>query len=65
MYQKCAMKTAKNGLSYSYPYGISEEDFYQMLDEIYSFCKIKGLTVKQAQLLLETASKYIEDTALI
>ena len=61
----CYEDSKRMGWAYSYPYGIREEDFYQMLDEIYSFCKIKGLTVKQAQLLFETASKYIEDTALI
>lgn len=65
MKTKCPMECAKNGFPYSYPYDMNEEDFYSLLNELLTFCKVKGLTVKQAQILLKTGVKYVADSTLV
>lgn len=65
MYKRFPIKTSKNGLAYSYPDGMTEDQFYTMLDELINFCKIKGLTVSQAQILFETGIDYVADTILV
>ena len=52
-------------MPYSCPYDMNEEDFYYLLDELLTFCKVQGLTVKQAQMLLETGVKYVADSTLV
>lgn len=65
MHKRFPIKTSKNGLAYSYPDGMTEDQFYTMLDELINFCKIKGLTVSQAQILFETGIDYVADTILV
>lgn len=59
------MERAKNGIPYSHPYDMNEDCFYSLLDELLTFCKVKGLTVKQAQILLKTGAKYVADSTLV
>lgn len=65
MHKRFPIKTSKNGLAYSYPEGMTEDQFYTMLDELINFCKIKGLTVSQALILLEVGADYLTDTTLV
>lgn len=65
MKTKLPVERAKNGIPYSYPYDMDEEYFYSLLDELLTFCKVKGLTVKQAQILLKTGAKYVADSTLV
>lgn len=65
MKKKTSIECAKNGMSYSYPYDMDEYTFYTLLDELLTFCKVKGLTVKQAQILLKTGAKYVADSTLV
>ena len=65
MKSKTPMECATNGMLYSYPYDMDEGYFYTLLEELLTFCKVKGLTVKQAQILLKTGAKYIADSTLV
>lgn len=65
MINKYSFAFAKNGMNYQPPTGLSEEKFSEMLDELLTFCKIKGLTVTQAQLLFKTCEEYVSDTTLV
>ena len=65
MHKRFPIKPSKNGLAYSYPEGMTEDQFYTMLDELINFCKIKGLTIKQAQILFETGIDYVAETTLV
>ena len=65
MKTKNPVECAKNGIPYSCPYDMHEEYFYSLLDELLTFCKVKGLTVKQAQILLKTGVKYVADSTLV
>ena len=65
MKKKTPIECAKNGLPYSCPYDMNECTFYSLLDELLTFCKVKGLTVKQAQVLLKTGVKYVADSTLV
>ena len=65
MKSKTPMECAINGMSYSYPYDMNEDYFYSLLEELLTFCKVKGLTVKQAQILLKTGAKYVADSTLV
>ena len=65
MYKKCTFKEAPNGLTYPSPYGISDDKFYDLLEEQMTFCKVKGLTVKQAQILFDACKKYVADSTLV
>lgn len=56
---------AKNKIPYAHPYDMDEDIFYSLLDELLTFCKVKGLTVKQAQILLKTGAKYVADSTLV
>ena len=56
---------AKNGIPYPRPYDMNEDIFYSLLDELLTFCKIKGLTVKQAQILFKTCIRYVSDSTLV
>lgn len=64
MHKQFPVNASKNGITYSYPQGLTEEQFYAMLDELLDFCKIKGLTVKQSKMLLKTGAKYVEDSTI-
>jgi len=64
MYKQFPVNVSKNGIAYPYPEGLTEEQFYAMLDELLDFCKIKGLTVKQAKMLLKTGAKYVVDSTM-
>lgn len=65
MKKKTPIECAKNGIPYLYPYDMDECTFYSLLDELVTFCKVKGLTVKQAQILLKTGVKYVADSTLV
>lgn len=63
--QKNATIVAKNGMIYDYPRNMEEKEFHGLLEELMNFCKIKGLTVMQAQMLFETCVDYVVDSALV
>ena len=53
-----------NGISYKIPHGINSDKFYSLVKEFVDLLRIKGLTVRQAQLLFQVCSEYILDTKL-
>ena len=65
MKTRLPIECAKNGIPYSRPYDMNEDIFYSLLDELLTFCKIKRLTVKQAQILFKTCIKYVSDSTLV
>lgn len=56
---------SKTGYPYDIPKYMSEDDFYRDLEELKNFIKAKGLTVRQALILLETCKEYIVDGTLV
>ena len=52
-----------NGISYI-PHGINSDKFYSLVKEFVDLLRIKGLTVRQAQILFQVCSEYILDTKL-
>lgn len=64
---KCTNPTSvsRNGFSYNVPKNMDENDFYNILEEMINLCKIKGLTVMQAQTLFETCVDYVVDSTLV
>ena len=63
--EKDATMEAKNGFLYDYPRNMDEKEFHKLLDELVIFCRIKELTVTQAQMLFETCMDYVADSTLV
>lgn len=59
---KSSTNVAQNGVSYKVPYGIDLDKFYSLVNEFVDLVKIKGLTIRQAQILFHVCSEYILDT---
>lgn len=65
MTNKYSFTYDKDGKEYECPNGLDKDEFFIILDELLAFCKIKGLTVTQAQLLFKTCEEYVSDFTLI
>lgn len=55
----------KSGISYEIPRNINEETFYSLIYEFVDFAKIKGLTVREAQLLFKACEDYVLENKLV
>lgn len=49
----------KYGTSYEPPIGLQEDNYYEMMDELMTYVKEKGLTTRQAQKLFNDCSDMI------
>lgn len=45
--------------------GVNEDDFYEIISEIISLLKTKGLTIRQAQSVLNGCKKALLDTVKV
>ena len=54
-------RTTKYGTGYEAPIGLPEDKYYDLMYELIDFCKIKGLTTRQAQKLFVDCSDMILD----
>ncbi len=58
-------KYAETGIDYQIPKGVDEDEFMSYVKEFVALAKIKGLTVRQAQILFQVCSEYIFDCTLV
>lgn len=55
---------SKFGKVYEEPQGLDEQKYYDIMDELIDFAKIKGLTVRQAQKLFTDCADAVLSTKL-
>ena len=55
---------SKFGKVYEEPQGLDEQKYYDIMDELIDFTKIKGLTVRQAQKLFTDCADAVLSTKL-
>ena len=55
----------KFGNSYEIPQNINEETFYDLIYEFLDFAKVKGLTVREAQLLFKACEDCVLENKLV
>lgn len=55
---------SKYGKTYDEPDGLSESEYYELLDEFVDLAKVKGLTVRQVQKLFADCIDAVLSTKL-
>ncbi len=59
-----AITISKYGKPYNHPDGLTEDKYYELMNEFVDLAKAKGLTVRQAQCLFNDCSDAVLSTRL-
>ena len=58
-------EATKAGNSYEIPKNMNEDNYYNLIYEFVDLAKVKGLTVRQAQILFTTCADYVLENKLV
>ncbi len=58
-------KPADTGVTYIIPKNMNEDEFIAIVKTMVDLAKIKGLTVRQAQILFSVCAEYVLDCKLV